>query len=417
MVGYVLEGPRWGAGALGTGAGPITWSIDASVPAQFVPTMTAAFDGWARYGNIRFQSVASTSPANIRVTYGAIDGPGNVAGRASYSYTTGANGSTFTSATVIFDNAENWDSSRFRFVVALHEIGHAIGLGHYEGEPAIMNSTIPFSINDLTASDIAGVQALYGPATVRTVAVTNDFNGDGRSDILWRDTSPSFFVSTWQMNANGQPGSMPRIGQVGPAWVIQGTGDFNGDGRSDILWRDSNGYINTWQMNANGQRGATPTIGQVGAAWVIQGTGDFNGDGRSDILWRHADGYINTWLMDANGQVANAPNIAQVGSSWQVAGTGDFNGDGRSDILWRDTSGYVNTWLMDGNGQVASAPNIGQVGSSWQVADTGDYNGDRITDILWRDTSGYVNTWLMNSNGQISSAPNIGIVGPSWSIA
>ena len=84
--------------------------------------------------------------------------------------------------------------------------------------------------------------------------------------------------------------------------------------------------------------------------WAIAGTGDFNGDGKSDILWRNkSTGQDAIWLMDGFA-IQAAQVIYQVeGANWNIAGTGDFNGDGKSDILWRHgSSGQNGMWLMDG---------------------------------------------------------------------
>jgi hypothetical protein len=39
------------------------------------------------------------------------------------------------------------------------------------------------------------------------------------------------------------------VANVPRTWTIVGTGDFNGDGRSDILWRDTSGNVAIWEMN------------------------------------------------------------------------------------------------------------------------------------------------------------------------
>jgi len=59
--------------------------------------------------------------------------------------------------------------------------------------------------------------------------------------------------------------SGPSIGQIPLTWAIVGTGDFNGDGKSDILWRDSSGNVAMWFMNGT-QITSQPIIGQVSTA-------------------------------------------------------------------------------------------------------------------------------------------------------
>jgi hypothetical protein len=179
---YTYEGYKWNGNPLGTAGGNVTWSVDGTVPASFENDLAQAFR-WSDYGNITFTRVASS--ANITFTYGNIDGPLNVAGRATTSFNP-ANG-RINSVNIILDSSENWTEdaggvatsslSGVRLsTVALHEVGHGIGLGHIESEPAIMNSVSSPAVNTLQASDIEGVQAIYGvvcygPGTlIRTIA-------------------------------------------------------------------------------------------------------------------------------------------------------------------------------------------------------------------------------------------------------
>jgi len=86
-----------------------------------------------------------------------------------------------------------------------------------------------------------------------------------------------------------------------------------------------------------------------GPNWQIKGSGDFNGDGKSDILWQGSDGMPAIWLMDGINFVStSAAGSFNPGPSWQVKGSGDFNGDGKSDILWQGSDGTPAIWLMDG---------------------------------------------------------------------
>jgi YD repeat-containing protein len=145
---------------------------------------------------------------------------------------------------------------------------------------------------------------------------------------------------------------------VGTDWKIVGTGDFNGDGRADILWRNNDGRLSDWLGTTTG--GFSDNYSNTGQGvpvdWKVAGTGDFNGDGRADILWRNDNGAFSDWLGQANGGFvvndANAWNNVPI--NWQVAGTGKFDSDGRSDIVWRDSSGLFRTWQGQANGGFAA---------------------------------------------------------------
>jgi hypothetical protein len=76
--------------------------------------------------------------------------------------------------------------------------------------------------------------------------------------------------------------------------------------------------------------------------------GDFDGDRRADILWRDASGDVAIWLMDGP-RIASFHRVGNVWMGWSISGVGDFDGDRRADILWQEDSGRVAIWRMDGN--------------------------------------------------------------------
>jgi hypothetical protein len=137
-------------------------------------------------------------------------------------------------------------------------------------------------------------------------------------------------------------------------WQIAGTGDFNGDGKTDILWRyyGAGGYNYVWYMDGVTCVGAAFLPAVPDPDWKIVGTGDFNGDGKIDILWRYygSGGYNYVWYMDGVTYIGAAFLPAVLDVNWQIGGTGDFNRDGKVDVLWRyyGEGGYNYVWYMDG---------------------------------------------------------------------
>jgi hypothetical protein len=133
-------------------------------------------------------------------------------------------------------------------------------------------------------------------------------------------------------------------------WIIVGVGDFNGDGKADILWRDDKGNAAIWLMNGITVAEYASTGGfpyWYNAAMTVAGIGDFDGDGAADVLWSDVYGDVAIWLLNGNS-IRNISIISQLPKGWSIAGTGDFDGDGKADILSRDTAGNVAVWLMDG---------------------------------------------------------------------
>jgi hypothetical protein len=98
--------------------------------------------------------------------------------------------------------------------------------------------------------------------------------------------------------------------------------------------------VNTDNPNISGyivgpQSGPFPNFsGQVGSN--IVGLGDFNGDGKADILWQGTDGVLKAWSYN---RAANSWGYTANFTGGAVAGTGDFTGDGHSDIIMNSAGG------------------------------------------------------------------------------
>jgi hypothetical protein len=244
-----------------------------------------------------------------------------------------------------------------------------------------------------------------------------DFDGDGRADMLWRNTNGE--VQIWKSVSSGFQMGAFSSSSAGNEWQIAATGDFNGDGRDDILWRHQNGGLSEW-TSTSASFGLGIYFNQnaydrvpIGTDWHVLGAADFNADRRDDILWRNDDGTVNLWTSNGTG-FAEGVFQAGVGRDWHVAGLGDLDGDGRADILWRNDNGAVTAWLSIGTGFEQNQFNAG-ASTDWKIAALGDYNGDGRDDVLWRNDNGSVTMWQSNGHGFDMGIINTGTT-TDWSI-
>jgi FG-GAP-like repeat len=241
------------------------------------------------------------------------------------------------------------------------------------GEVAVwlMNGSAISASGDAKSGGVAAT-----PDASWSVVGVGDLDGNGNDDVVWRNTSGE--VAAWFMNGS-TISSSNDITSGGVAvkpdasWSAAGVGDFSGDGKRDILWRNTSGEVAIWSMNGaaiNSSADATSGGGAIkpDASWSIAGVGDFNGDGRSDVLWRNSTGALVEWLMNGNTILSSQAIGVSPDSSWNIVEISDFNGDGRSDILWRQSgTGLVSNWAMNG-GTISSSQTLGATpDSTWQT--------------------------------------------------
>jgi hypothetical protein len=230
----------------------------------------------------------------------------------------------------------------------------------------------------------------------------SDFNGDGFGDILWQH--PSGALAVWMLNGNKLQTvqSVNASFESGSAWQVVGTGDFNSDGKPDVLWQHmTEGWLNVWYMNGTTLISSVPlSIDRVAdATWKVIGAGDFNGDGKPDVVWRNDDGSIAAWLMSGVtvSSITTMTPDKVADTAWKVSGVGDFDGDGKSDLLWRHDNGTIAVWLMNGTSLATiSAFDPPAIDPAWKIASITDTNGDGAADIVWRRGDGYLALWYLN---------------------
>ena len=272
----------------------------------------------------------------------------------------------------------------------------------------VLSGSVQFSGGFTNNGVISGLVTQSGGVTTISAPVSADPDNDGNSDILWQNTSNGQ-AAIWEMNGTNLVGSAV-VASPGPSWTTIGTGDFNGDGLSDILLQNTNGGVAIWEMNGT-NIASSAVVADPGPTWKTIGTGDFNGDGLSDILLQNTNGAVAIWEMNGTN-IASSAAVASPGPSWKAIGTGDFNGDGLSDILLQNTNGAVAIWEMNGT-NIASSAVVADPGPTWKTIGTGDFNGDGLSDILLQNTNGAVAIWDMNGTNIASSAV-VADPGPNW---
>jgi len=265
----------------------------------------------------------------------------------------------------------------------------------------------------------AAIAYPQGTGTILDPQGGGDFNGDGKPDLLWRNQATGDNL-VWFMNGTTLAGGAVLTSVTDTSWNIVGTADFNADGKTDILWRNqASGDNLVWFMNGTTLAGGAVLTAISDTNWRIVATGDFNGDGKPDILWRNQSTGDNiVWFMNGTTLAGGAVLTAIADTNWKIVGAGDFNGDGKPDILWRNQATGDNlVWFMNGT-TIAGGAVLTSVGDvSWAIVGVGDFNGDGKPDIVWRNqASGDNLVWFMNGTTLAGGAVLTSVTDTNWKI-
>ncbi len=245
-------------------------------------------------------------------------------------------------------------------------------------------------------------------ANPASVAVA-DFNGDGIPDLAIANSGAN---NVTVLLGNGAGGFTPAAGSpfpVGAEPQCLAVADFNGDGRQDLVtanYADQDLTI----LLGNGSGGFTPAPGSplpAGSFPRSVAVGDFNGDGKPDLVTAIAGNFVTVFMGNGAGGFSEF-GVFPVGAFAQSVAVVDFNLDGRLDIVTAN-SGDNTVSVLLGNGAGAFTATAGSpftVGKSPQSVAVFDINGDGRPDIVTANSGDNTVTVLLgNGSGGFTAAP------------
>ena len=252
-------------------------------------------------------------------------------------------------------------------------------------------------------------------AAPRNVTGT-DIDGDHKGDFVTRNSSGTFQV--WKSNGTVEVAATSFASSYDDASGYNSAGelfamDINGDGKTDLLARNDDGTFQVnlsdgTQWNWNNEFSTTLSTAN---GWTNDNqlfTADVNGDGKTDMLARQSDGTWEVWLSNGTA-LTSSGSFASYYTDVGQWGTGDHfyfvdvDGDGKTDFIARGGNGGWDVNMSNGStysqtlsfSTSYSDANGFSSGNHFFVADV---NGDHKGDLLVRNANGTFDVWLSNGS-------------------
>lgn len=402
---YVLDPGTWPTRS-------VTYRLTNTTPdlpyVRTVDGIQRAFRTWEQVLPLKFVPVEGRAQIEVTFTSGnhgddrPFDGPNGELAHANFpppTYPEPAAGD------IHFDEGETWTTSARPVgppnrdqpidltTVALHEIGHAIGLQHSYVPSAVMWNDYAGPRTELTPDDIAGARAKYARPHRWSDLMCRQGERCTLADVTGDDRADAIAVvgtNVWVAPSTGTAFAAPQpFGRdVCPAGAHCDFADVNGDGKADVV-----AYLKGINPQA---RVALSTGTAFGASetWSPYmcpleeacATADVDGDGRADAVAFTKNAPVNTneiWVARSTGRGFAAPTrwLNYMCPGREKCYLADVSGDNLADAIITNQSGEV--WVAYSVGTRFLPPTRwAEFGTCWVECAFGDVNEDHKADVI-----------------------------------
>jgi uncharacterized membrane protein len=391
---WLTLGPSSGTSTGEADTVTVTYATSALAAGTYTAPITISAAGvTSAIVNVTLTVGSASSLVVSTTTLGASATAGQNAAAQSFSVRSGSAAAVAWSAT---DDA-SWlslspatgSSSGEADTVAVSFASSGLAAGTYGG-------TITISGTGVASKTIAvalTIDPAGGASADWTIGASGDFDGDGKRDLLWHHTTSGANTITLMNGLSVlSQHSLPTTTSAYKPFA----GDFDGDGKADLYWRGGTGENVIWILNG-GALARTETLPALSGVWIAAGVGDTDRDGTTDVVFYNPNsGTPAIWII-AGGRFSRQENLPWIFSPWTIGAVGDFDGDEQADLFWHNpVSGLGVAWVISG-GKFVRQESLPDAPSPWTPIGATDLSGDGQDDILLRDaTTGAVVSRVMS---------------------
>ncbi|MEI6209704.1 MAG: DUF1566 domain-containing protein [Desulfuromonadales bacterium] len=253
----------------------------------------------------------------------------------------------------------------------------------------------------------SGATVFTEPNTNWRIVATGDINGDGTTDLIWWNRLTGQVYAIMLQNGKTILGTGMIYTEPNTAWKIVATADFNGNGKAELLWwNSSTGQVAIGQTNGTNASTANVIYTEPNTDWRIAGAGDLDGDGKAEIVW-HNKTTGQVYGMQTNGSsVTNgAMMYTEPDTNWEIVSVGNYNSDTKVELLWwNQQTGQVSLMPMNGLSVSGTITLYTEPDTTWRIQGETEWRDNLYGRGVTTSTIGPINGACGSSNGSILNA-------------